>query len=171
MALRPQVETKVLLSGSTFQGLRDALPAAEGKGQTSLWAKFNSYNLLSPIYTLNGLLFLTYRTLSIELFLSLLFLFIFLNYDSIWKHICKRLGKYRTKLHVKVKSFSRVQLFATLWTVACQSPLSMGFSRQEYWSGLPFPPPGDLPDPGIDHGSPTLQAGSLPSEPQGKNYM
>ena len=43
--------------------------------------------------------------------------------------------------------FSRVWLFATLWTVACQAPLSMGFSRQEYWSGLPFPPPGDLPDP------------------------
>ena len=45
--------------------------------------------------------------------------------------------------------FSRVQLFATPWTVACQAPLSMGFSRQEYWSGLPFPSPGDLPDPGI----------------------
>ena len=45
--------------------------------------------------------------------------------------------------------FSRVQLFATPWTVAHQGPLSMGFSRQEYWSGLPFPPPGDLPDPGI----------------------
>ena len=41
-------------------------------------------------------------------------------------------------------------LFATPWTVACQAPLSMGFSRQEYWSGLPFPPPGDLPDPGIE---------------------
>ena len=46
--------------------------------------------------------------------------------------------------------FSRVQLFATLWTVACQAPLSMGFSRQEYWSELPCPPPGDLPKPGIE---------------------
>ena len=46
--------------------------------------------------------------------------------------------------------FSRVQLFATLWTVAHQAPLSTGFSRQEYWSGLPFPSPGDLPDPGIE---------------------
>ena len=45
--------------------------------------------------------------------------------------------------------FSHVQLFATTWTVACQAPLSVGFSRQEYWSGLPYPPPGDLPDPGI----------------------
>ena len=45
--------------------------------------------------------------------------------------------------------FSRVRLFATPWTVAYQGPLSMGFSRQEYWSGLPFPSPGDLPDPGI----------------------
>ena len=53
---------------------------------------------------------------------------------------------------------------AITWTVACQAPLSMGFSRQEYWSGLPFPSPGDLPDPGIEPGSPTLQADSLPTE-------
>ena len=46
--------------------------------------------------------------------------------------------------------FSHVRLFATLWTVVCQTPLSMGFSRQEYWSGLLCPPPGDLPDPGIE---------------------
>ena len=52
---------------------------------------------------------------------------------------------------------------ATPWTIACQAPLSMGFSRQEYWSGLPFPSPGDLPDAGIEHRSPTLQADSLPS--------
>ena len=50
----------------------------------------------------------------------------------------------------KVKLLSRVQLFVTPWTVAYQAPLSMGFSRQEYWSGLPFPSPGDLPDPGIE---------------------
>jgi len=51
----------------------------------------------------------------------------------------------------------------TLWTVACQAPLSMGFSRQEYWSGLPFPSPGYLPNSGIKPGSPALQADSLPS--------
>ena len=56
----------------------------------------------------------------------------------------------------------------TLWTVACQPPLSMGFFRQEYWSGLPFPSPGDLPDPGIEPRSPTLQVDVLPSEPPGK---
>ena len=56
---------------------------------------------------------------------------------------------------------------ATLWTVACQAPLSMGFSRQEYWSGLPFPSPGDLPYAGIEPGSPALQADSLPREPTG----
>ena len=50
------------------------------------------------------------------------------------------------------------------WTVACQAPLSMGFSRQEYWSGLPFPSPGDLSNPGIEPGSPALQADSLPTE-------
>ena len=57
---------------------------------------------------------------------------------------------------------------ATPRTVGCQAPLSMGFSRQEYWIGLPFPSPGDLPYPGIEPGSPTLQADSLPSEPPGK---
>ena len=58
----------------------------------------------------------------------------------------------------------------TVWTVACQTSLSMGFSRQEYWSGLPFPSPGDLPDPGINPGSPALPAGSLPSEPPEKPH-
>ena len=53
---------------------------------------------------------------------------------------------------------------ATPWTVACQAPLSMGFSRQAYWSGFPFPSPGDLPDLGIEPGSPALQADSLPTE-------
>ena len=57
---------------------------------------------------------------------------------------------------------------ATPWTIACQAPPSMGFSRQEYWSGLLFPSLGDLPDPGIELRSPTLQADSLPSEPPGK---
>ena len=54
------------------------------------------------------------------------------------------------------------------WTVAHQAPLSIGFFRQEYWSRLPFPSPGDLPDPEIEPGSPALQADSLPSEPPGK---
>ena len=57
------------------------------------------------------------------------------------------------------------------WTVAHQAPLSMGFSRQEYWSGLPFPSPGDLPDPGIEPGFPALEADSLPSEPPGKPHL
>jgi len=56
----------------------------------------------------------------------------------------------------------------TPWTVACQAPLSISFSRREYWSGLPFPAPGDLPNPGIEPRFPTLQADSLPSEPPGK---
>ena len=60
-----------------------------------------------------------------------------------------------------MKSLSRVRLFATPWTIPYQAPKSMGFSRQEYWSGLPFPSPGDLPDPGIELGSPALGAQSL----------
>ena len=66
---------------------------------------------------------------------------------------------------MKVKSLSRVQLFATPWTVAHQASPSMGFFRQEYWNGLPFLSPGDLPDPGIKPSSPAFQADALTSEP------
>ena len=69
---------------------------------------------------------------------------------------------------VKVKLLSGVRLFVTLWTVAYWAPPSVGFSRQEYWSELPFPSPGDLPDPGIKP-RPALLADSLPSEPLGKS--
>ena len=74
---------------------------------------------------------------------------------------------YISHMKVKVKSLSRFQLFATPWTVAYQASQSIGFSRQEYWSGLPLPSPGDLPDPGIEPRSPTLEAGALTSEPSG----
>ena len=67
--------------------------------------------------------------------------------------------------------FSRVQLSATLWTVAHKASLSMGFSRQKYWSGLQCPSPGDLLDPGIKPMSPAQQADSLPSEPPGKPLL
>ena len=65
------------------------------------------------------------------------------------------------------ESLSQVQLLVTLCTVARQASLPMEFSRQEYWSGLPFPLPGVLPNPGMETASPTSQAGSLPSEPSG----
>ena len=65
--------------------------------------------------------------------------------------------------------FIHVQLFATQWTLTHQAPLSLGFSQQEYWSGLPCPPPGDFLDPGIEPRSPMLQADALPSEPPGKH--
>ena len=67
-------------------------------------------------------------------------------------------------------SFSRVRLSGTAWTAACQAPQSIGFFREEYWSGLPFTPPGDLPHPGIEPMSPVspaLQEDSLPAEPLG----
>ena len=63
-----------------------------------------------------------------------------------------------------MKFLSRGRLFETPWTVAYQAPLSMGFSGQGYWSGLPFPSPGDLPNPGVEPGSPALQGDSLPTE-------
>ena len=68
---------------------------------------------------------------------------------------------------MKVKSLSRVRLFATPWTVAYHSPQSLELSRQEYWSGLPFPSPGDLPHPGIEPEFPALQADSLMTEVPG----
>ena len=90
-------------------------------------------------------------------------------------HPCMTTGKtialtrrtFVSKVQTNV-SLSRVPLFATPWTVAYQAPLSMEFSRQEYWSELPFPSPGNLPHPGIEAGSPTLQADALPSNPPGK---
>ena len=91
----------------------------------------------------------------VTLFKHTLFLYSYLN--SVRFNIKK----------VKVKSLSHVSLFGPLWTVACQAPLSVGFSRQEYWSGLPFSSPKELPDPGIKLGSPALQADSFPSEPSG----
>ena len=71
--------------------------------------------------------------------------------DSIWIT-----SEHRPYIYV-LSHFSHVYLFAILWTLACQASLSMGFSRQEYWSGLPFPSPGNLPNPGIEPGSPALQ--------------
>ena len=64
-------------------------------------------------------------------------------------------------------SVAQSRLFATPWTVARQAPLFVGFSRQDYWSGLPCPPPGDLPDPGIESRSSALEADALTSEPPG----
>ena len=73
------------------------------------------------------------------------------------------------KWKVKVKSLSRVRLFSNPWTATYQAPPPVGFSRQEYWSGVPFPSPGDLPDPGIEPGSPTLQTDPLASEPSDRS--
>ena len=87
------------------------------------------------------------------------------------KQTDSKLGKEYVKAvccHPAVKSLSCVRLFAIPWIIAYQAPQSMEFSRQEYWSGLPFPSPGDLPNPGIKPGSPALQADALPSEPPGK---
>ena len=69
-----------------------------------------------------------------------------------------------------VQSFSRGRLFVTPWTIVHQAPLSMGFPKQEYWSGLPFPTPGDLPDPGIKPASPALAGGFFATEPLGKLF-
>ena len=89
------------------------------------------------------------------------------NWKSIWQCCFGILNLHK----VKVKLLSRVQLFVTPWTVAYQASLSVGFSRQEYWSGLPFPSPGDLPNTGIKPGSPALQADALASEPPGRLKM
>ena len=80
----------------------------------------------------------------------------------------KQPGSHNSLKFNEVKLLSHVWLFAIRWTIAYQVPPSMEFSRQEYWSGLPFPSPGDLPNPGIEPRSPTLQADTLPSEPPGK---
>ena len=76
--------------------------------------------------------------------------------------------KVGLKLNIQKTKLSSFQLFVTPWTVAHQAPPTMGFSRQEYWSGLPFPSPGNLPDLGIKPRSPALWADALTSEPPGK---
>ena len=98
---------------------------------------------------------------------------LFFHYDRDFKVLhpcCSMLSVSRFFMAIKrkAKSLSCVPLSATPWTVAYQAPLSMGFFRQGYWRGLPFPSPGDLPNPGIKSRSPTLQA--LPSEPPGKPH-
>ena len=87
-----------------------------------------------------------------------------------WKVLSDDLTVRGGKLPVswEVKLLSRVQLFAIPWIVAYQAPPSMEFSKQVDWSGLPFPSPGDLPDPGIEPRSPTMQTGALPSKLPGK---
>ena len=74
-------------------------------------------------------------------------------------------------MHVCVQSLTSVGLFVTLWTVAHQAPLFMGFSRQKHWSGLPFPSTGHLPDPGMEPASPALTGGFFTTEPPGKYYL
>ena len=96
--------------------------------------------------------------------------------QQIWKNEAVATGLEKVSFHSNpkqwvsewVKPLSHVRLFATPWTVAYQAPPSMGFSRQEYWNGLPFPSPGDLPNSGIELGSPTFQVDTLTSEPPGK---
>ena len=91
-----------------------------------------------------------------------------LTFYLIWCLIIR--GKIAAVLRLKVEVFvaQLCRLFATLWTVACQTPLSMEFSRQEYWMGCHSLFPGDLPNPGINLRSPTLKSGSSPSDPPGK---
>ena len=78
---------------------------------------------------------------------------------------------YQILIACVLSRFSGVRLSETPWTTARQAPLSMGFSSEEYWSGLPFPSRGDLPNPGIKLGSPALQADSLPSEAPRKPWL
>ena len=81
------------------------------------------------------------------------------------------LTEAQLELTGKSESVSGIQLFGAPWTVAHEAPLSLELSRQEYWSGLPHPSPGDIPDPGIKSRSPALQADSLPSEPPRKPWL
>ena len=95
------------------------------------------------------------------------YLFLIFNYESAITHL-QETWKIQNKVtysSTTCQSLICVQLFGISWTVACQAPSSMEFSRQQYWSGLPFPSPGDFPNPRIEPRSPALQADSLPPEP------
>ena len=88
------------------------------------------------------------------------------QHTAIWQG--RMLGNKHINFRLEQVLLSHIRLFATPWKVAYQAPLSMGFSRQEYWSGLLFPSPGNLPNPGIEPRSPALQTDALPSESPGK---
>ena len=106
---------------------------------------------------------ISFGRVSVQLFCPpVIGLFAFLSLSCVFFYI---LGIILYQIS-EVKSLSCVRFFVTPWIVAYQAPPSMGFSRQECWSGSPFPSPGDLPDPGIESGSPALQADALPSEPK-----
>ena len=106
---------------------------------------------------------IAFKFFTVQLVLTALFFLLRRNFK---KRIFLKLSIYLIRLFedwkVKVKSLSRVWIFVTPWTVAHQAPPSMEFSRQEYWSGLPFPSPGDLPNTGMEPRSPALQADALP---------
>ena len=100
-----------------------------------------------------------------------------LGLKSLLNNVPKSVNIFLENMFVDVKGYSEIvsrsvlyQVFATTWSVAHQAPLSMGFSRQEYWSGKPCPSPGYPSDPGITPRSPALQADSLPSEPPGNTH-
>ena len=88
----------------------------------------------------------------------------FIRFDPL-THLPPTLGQ-----GMHARSVAKLGLFATSWTIACQAPMSVGFPRQEYWSGLPFTSPRDLPDPEVEPRSPALQTDSLPSEPPRKPW-
>ena len=96
-----------------------------------------------------------------------------MHWEERYREIVSKIHTYTHTCVCVLSCFSCVQLFVTPWTVAHQAPLSLGFSRQEHWSGLPCPPPGDLPDPGTEPASlmsPALQVRSSPLVPPGKPY-
>ena len=136
------------------------------------WLHCTAWGILVPNQRLNPQplqwkhrVLLDYKGSPKKVFFFFLFFFLFVvDFVIHWNETAMGLHKERKK----VKSLSRVQLCVTPWTVAHQTPPSMGFSRQEYWNGLSFLSPGVLPDPGIEPRSPTLQADSLLSKPQGK---
>ena len=92
-----------------------------------------------------------------------------LEYNSSFQKEGNAISRMNFEGVVRLCMFSRGQLFATPWAVDCLAPLSMGFSRQEYCSGLPFPHPGELPDPGAKPASPALEADFSTAEPSGKS--
>ena len=136
--------------------------------------KKNNCSLNYPCYNLMTKNSDFYFDMDIKIHISFFYILIYRSYCAItnlfpnWIHFIHRLFTPIFKLVCTLSHFGCVQLFATTWMLAHQAPLTMGFSRQEYWSGLPFLPPGDLPDPGTEPTSlesPALQADSLPLAP------
>ena len=158
MLLSP-FKSKTCSTGLPMEKTRTRLQITNRSSNNTQWL-INSLGHLQMSQWCNSFLFISHQKTS-----NISPSSVFSNHSPFHWSVTRTSEKLKSSERVKL--LSHVWLFATPWTIALQTPLFMEFSKQEYWSGVPFPSTGDIPDPGIEPESPALQADSLPSEPPG----